>query len=153
MVLLMAGQMPVVVVSRRRRPPLGAGTIPPRYGQADEVSAPRGGAFLLAQGISSQNSSASLSLFCFLGARVLAKPLQQVSSLGRLVESKRAVPQRRGQPALRVSTAAQTGLNVVHHIETPPVPLLGGGKKKGRNTRRWCENPFVARPSVMASLS
>ena len=78
------------------------------------------------------NSSASLSLCCFLGARVLARPLQQVSSLGQLVESNRAVPQRRGQPALRVSTAAQIGLNAVHHIETPPVPLLGGGgKKKG----------------------
>ena len=66
---------------------------------------------------------------------MLAKPLQQVSSLGRLVESKRAVPQRRGQPALRVSTAAQAGLNVVYHIETPPVPLLGGGEKKKEETQ------------------
>ena len=103
-------------------------------GQADEVSAPRGGGIPPGSGRLKPNSSASLSLCCFLGARVLAKPLQQVSSLGRLVESKRAVPQRRGQPALRVSTAAQTGLNVVHHIETPPVPLLGGGEKKKGET-------------------
>ena len=121
-----------------------------QYSQADEVSAPRGGGIPPGSGRLKPNSSASFSLFCFLGARVLAKPLQQVSSLGQLVKTKRADPQGRGQPALRVSTAAQAGLNAVHHIETPPVPLLGGGEeKKGRNTGRWCENPFVARPSVM----
>ena len=122
-------------------------------GQADEASAPRGGGIPPGSG-HQPNSSAPLGLCCFLGARVLVKPIQQVSPLGRLVESKRAAPQRRGQPALRVSTAAQTGLNVVHHIETPPVPLLEGGeKKKGKNTRRWCENPFVAISPVMTSLS
>ena len=72
-----------------------------------------------------RDSSASLSLCCFLGARVLAKPLQQVSSLGRLVEGKRAVPQRRGQPALRVSTAAQTGLNVVFIGTVQHLPASG----------------------------
>ena len=54
-------------------------------GQADEVSAPRGGGIPPGSGRLKPNSSASLSLCCFLGARVLAKPLQQVSSLGQLV--------------------------------------------------------------------
>ena len=49
-----------------------------------------GGAFLLAQGIT------RTSLCYFPGARVLVKPLQQVSSLGQLVKTKRAAPQRRG---------------------------------------------------------
>ena len=103
-----------------------------QYSQADEVSVPRGGGIPPGSGHLKPNSSALLSLCCFLGAGVLAKPLQQVSSLDQLVKNKRAAPQRRGQPALRVSAAAQTGLNAVYHIETPPVPLLGGGGgKKG----------------------
>ena len=78
---LMVGQPPVAVVpgggyavanhDRRHARSRGALLLPAAVsGQADEVSAPRGGAFLLAQGISSQTpplrwaSVASSALGC-----------------------------------------------------------------------------------------
>ena len=74
---------------------------------------------------------------CELGLKETTEPTggtQNREYWGGPTNGRAAAPQRRGQPALRVSTAAQTGLNVVHHIETPPVPLLGGGGKKKEET-------------------